>query len=186
MIETDGPGVVTLGEEDRALAVAAVRAVLRVANDDEDALIAAFVETALGLAEQFLGQMLIVRTLRVPVVGCAAWQRLAVAPVRAITGVETLAGVALRAEAFAVDIDAACEGWVRVVQADAAAQVAVVVSAGLATGWAGLPAPIRQGAILLAAYLFDERDVGRAPPVAVTALWRPFRRIALSQPVHAC
>lgn len=186
MIETDGPGAVTLGEEDRALAVAAVKAVLRVASTDEDALIAAFAETALGLAEQFLGQILIARTLRVAVEASAAWQPLAVAPVLAMMGVETLAGAALDAAAFAVDIDAAGEGWVRILQPDAGAHVAVVVRAGLATGWADLPAPIRQGVIVLAAYLFDERDTSAAPPAAVTALWRPFRRIALASPVRAC
>lgn len=93
MIETDGPGVVTLGEEDRALAVAAVKAVLRVASDDEDALIAAFAETALGLAEQFLGMVLIARGLRVPVAVPGAWHALGVAPVSAITGVETVAEI---------------------------------------------------------------------------------------------
>lgn len=192
MIETDGPGVATLSGEDRALAVAAVRAVLRVATEDEDALIAVFAETALGLAEQFLGQVLIARTLRVAVAATTAWQQLAVAPVRAITGIETVAGAALGADGFAVDIDAAGLGWVRLVRGDVVASVAgtgtvvAVASVGLATGWGDLPTPIRQGVVLLAAYLFDERDAGGAPPAAVTALWRPFRRIALSPPVHAC
>ena len=179
MIETDGPGVVTLGEDDQALAVAAVKAVLRLASDDEDALIAAFAETALGLAEQFLGMVLIARALRVPVAVRGAWHALGVAPVLA-------AGVALPSDGFAIDIDAAGEGWVRIVRAAGVRSVVVLARAGLAEGWAGLPAPIRQGVVLLAAHLFEQRDASVAPPSAITALWRPFRRIALCPTAHAC
>ena len=179
MIEDNGPGAVALGAEDRALAVAAVKAVLRVALSEEDQLIAAFAETALGLCEQFIGQVAIARTLRERVPVSAAWQRLGAGPVRAITGVETLAGVALAVDGYAIDVDAGGDGWVRVGDGGAARQVAAVFEAGLAEGWAGLPAPLRQGVVLLAAYLFDERDTSVAPPVAVTALWRPFRRMML-------
>lgn len=179
MIEDQGLGVVTLGAEDRALAVAAVKAMLRVQLTDEDALIAAFAESALGLCEQFIGQIAIRRTLRQPIPVRAGWQRLGAGPVRAIAGVETLGGVALAVAAYAIDVDAAGDGWVRVGDAGGDAQVVAVFEAGLAAGWNDLPAPLRQGVVLLAAYLFDERDASSAPPAAVTALWRPFRRMAL-------
>ncbi|TPG48296.1 phage gp6-like head-tail connector protein [Sphingomonas glacialis] len=42
--------------------MAAVKAVLRIASDDEDALIAAFAESALGLAEQFTAKVLSARS----------------------------------------------------------------------------------------------------------------------------
>lgn len=176
MIDDNGPGAVTLGAEDRALAVAAVKAVLRIASSDEDALIAAFAESALGLAEQFTATVLIVRTLRETLRVGAGWQRLGAAPVRAITVVETTDGSALAPTAFAIDIDAAGDGWVRVPDEKTAV---AVFEAGLAADWADLPAPLRQGVVLLAAYLFDARDTLGTPPAAVTALWRPFRRIAL-------
>lgn len=183
MIEDNGPGVVTLGEGDRALAVAAVKAVLRAGTSDEDDLVAAFAESALGLAEQFLGCVTIARTMREALsAGPAgpAWHRLGAAPVRAITGVETPDGVALAADAYAIDIDAAGAGWVRLTRAATPLrQVVAVFEAGLATGWADLPAGVRQGVVLLAAYLFDQRDAGGAPPAAITALWRPFRRMTL-------
>ncbi len=145
MIEDQGPGVVTLGAEDRALAVAAVKAVLRVQLTDEDALIAAFAESALGLCEQFIGQVAIRRTLRARMLVRAGWQRLGAGPVQAITGVETLGGVALAVEGYAIDVDAAGDGWVRVSDAGDDAQVVAVFEAGLASGWADLPAPLRQG-----------------------------------------
>ena len=179
MIEDNGPGAVTLGVGDRALAVAAAKGVLRVSLSDEDALIAAFAETALGLCEQFIGEVTIVRTLRDRLPVSTAWQRLAAGPVRSISGVETLAGVALPVDAYAIDVDAKGDGWVRVIDGADARQVVAVFEAGLAVDWSTLPAPLRQGVALLAAFLFDERDTSVAPPTAVTALWRPFRRIML-------
>lgn len=179
MIQDDEPGAVTLGTEDRALAVAAVKAVLRVGLADEDALIAAFAETALGLCEQFIGQVAIVRTLRDRMPVSAAWQRVGAGPVRAIAGVETLAGEPLAAEAYAIDVDASGNGWVQVSDGGGARLVVAVFDAGLAADWSGLPAPLRQGVVLLACHLFDERDASVAPPTAVTALWRPFRRMTL-------
>ncbi len=186
MIDNDGPGAVALGETDRALAVAAVKAVLRVASGDEDALIASFAESALGLAEQFTQQVLIARTMRDRMPVSAAWQRVGAGPVRAITGVETVAGTALAASAYAVDIDASGDGWVRTIDGGGQRQVVAVFTAGLAADWTGLPAPLRQGVVLLAAHLFDVRDDSAAPPTAVTALWRPFRRIALTARARAC
>ena len=186
MIDNNGPGAVALGTGDRALAVAAVKAVLRVSAADEDALIASFAESALGLAEQFTGQVLIARTMRDRMPVSAAWQRIGAGPVRAITGVEMLGGTMLAASAYAVDIDAAGDGWVRTLDAGGERQVVAVFDAGLAADWAGLPAPLRQGVVLLAAHLFDVRDESAAPPVAVTALWRPFRRMTLVAGARAC
>lgn len=184
MIEDNGPGVVTLGAGDRTLAVAAVKAVLRVASADEDDLIVAFAETALGLAERFLGQVTIRRTMRESFGVTGAWQRIGAAPVRAITQVETAAGVALAAATYAIDIDPQGEGWVRVSDGASGTRV-VVFDAGMASDWSGVPGPIRQGVVLLAAHLFDAREHATPPPLAVTALWRPFRRIPLLTGEHS-
>ena len=177
---------VTLETGDRAAALAEVKAMLRLVSVEEDALIAALAETALGLAEQFIGQALIARELRDVLPVSAAWQRLAYAPVRSIGAVAAVDGAALASEAYAIDIDAAGDGWVRVIDAGGAGRVAVTFVAGLADGWGAIPAPIRQGAVLLAAHLFTERDAASAVPAAVTALWRPFRRMALGLRVRAC
>lgn len=185
MIEHDGPGAVTLGAGDRALAVAAVKALLRVSATDEDALIAAFAETALGLAEQFIGQVTVARAMRETLPASAAWQSLGAVPVRSIAGVERSDGTPLAADCFAVDIDADGDGWVRLVAVGSERVVAVRFTAGMADDWAGLPMPLRQGVALLAAYLFDARDTAAPPPAAVTALWRPFRRIAFGETAHA-
>jgi uncharacterized phiE125 gp8 family phage protein len=177
---------VTLEAGDRTAALAEVKAMLRLVRVEEDALIAALAEAALGLAEQFIGQALIAREMRdvLPVSG--AWQRLACAPVRSIGAVAAVEGSALASEAYAIDIDAAGDGWVRVIDAGGAGRVAVTFVAGLADGWGAIPTPIRQGAVLLAAHLFTERDAASAVPAAVTALWRPSRRMALMRSARAC
>lgn len=189
MIEGDGPGVVTLGDADRARAVAAVKAALELSLDEHDALIAALAETALGLAEQFCGLALIARMVTVVLPAVCGWQRLPVAPVRAIGAVEAIAGGGtrspLRVGDYEIDIDARGEGWVRVHAAAGAARVAVPVTVGLADGWDGVAPPIRQGAVMLAAYLFSERDTTRPPPQAITALWRPYRGLSIAAGARA-
>lgn len=184
-IGSEGPGAVALGVEDRAAALADVKAMLRLVSDDEDALVVALAETALGLGEKFIGQILIARAMRDVLQASQAWQQLAATPVQAIGAVEAVGGAVLASAGYAIDIDAAGDGWVRVIDSGGAIRIGVTFTAGLATGWAGLPAPIRQGAVLLAAHLFTVRDAA-APPLAVTALWRPFRQIALTRRVRAC
>lgn len=179
MTVVNGLGAAALGGKDRVSAVAAIRAQLRVTGEEEDALIAGYAETALGVAEQFVAQALIAREASVVMEGRAAWQLLPVAPVSAITAV-VAAGTALPIADYAVDVDVDARGWVRV-----ARRASVTARVGLASEWATLPAAIRHGVVMLAAHLFEQRG-GEAPiPAAVTALWRPFRRVALMPAVHA-
>jgi hypothetical protein len=50
---------------------------------------------------------------------------------------------------------------------------------GGAATWAAVPPAVAQGVVMLAAYLFLRPDEDRAPPAAVAALWRPYRRIRI-------
>ncbi len=184
---TNGPGEMTLGPSDRAAAVAEVKGALRVALADDDALIAAFAEAALGLAERFIGRVLILRAVTQHMPGSRAWQALGATPVMAITSVSAIDGAAvtpLAVEDYAIDLDADANGWLRVT-ADPPPIVEVIYQAGWIASWPLIPAPVRQGVVLLAAHLYTERDAGQPPPAAVTALWRPFRRLALAQAVRA-
>ncbi len=139
--------------------------------------------TALALCEAFTGQALIARMWTDTLPAHAAWQRLVGAPVMTIDRVEGLNlsdnGFASPADTYAIDIDAAGEGWVRGSAAIAAGRLRVGYAAGLAAEWSGLPVPLTQGVVLLAAHLFEARASGGAPPAAVAALWRPWRRMRL-------
>lgn len=178
-----GAGVPAIGE-----AVAATRAFLRSSEAGEDAVLTRAAGAAFALAEAFIGAVPIVATHEevLPVDG--GWQRLTRAPVRAIAGVTGLpvgaAPFVLPVAAYAIDIDSAGNGWVRVIASGDAARVAVGYSAGLAADWAALPMGVAQGIVMLTAHLIDERGNGASPPAAVTALWRPWRRIALLHARH--
>ena len=157
MTEADyPPGVI-------AEAVAAARALLRLEGVGEEALLAATVVTALRLAEAFAGQRLIGRAFEDRVAADGAWHRLSAEPVTAITG-----------GAHATDIDADGIGWVR---ASGGGVVAVSYVAGLAGSWGAVPPPLAQGVAMLAAHLFEHRERDSAPPAAIAALWRPWRRV---------
>lgn len=150
----------------------AAKAHLRILGSDEDAVIAGFAASAMALCEAFTGQALIAREFAGMLAASPRWQALAVVPVAAIA----VAGVP--AEAVAIDVDAGGTGWVRVT-APGAARVAVTYTAGIAATWDQVPAPLAQGVVLLVAHLFGGRDGASAPPAAVSALWRPWRRLRL-------
>jgi uncharacterized phiE125 gp8 family phage protein len=160
-----------------AAACAAARLQLRIEGAGEDALLARHAETAFALCEAFTGRATIAREWTEPVAADGCWQALDMGPVLAITGV-----AGQPSDAYAIDIDASGDGWVRLGQGEPAV---VRFTAGLAADWETLPAPLAQGVVLLIAHLFEARADGAAPPAAVAALWRPWRRMRLDARVSA-
>jgi uncharacterized phiE125 gp8 family phage protein len=167
------------------IALAELKAFLRVSAGDEDALLAGLARGAADMCEAFTGRALIDRAVAEVLAASARWTRLGAAPVRSIEGVAALAqdGEAspLEAAAYAIDVDAAGDGWVRVLDAAGAKRVLVSYRAGMAAAPNGVPEALRHGIVRLAAHLYTHRDqAGQAgPPAAVTALWRPWRRLRL-------
>lgn len=161
----------------------AAKAHLRIADDSEDALIERQAACALALGEAFTGSAWIAREWQEMLPAARGWQRLGTAPVTAITAVEGVPAegpaFALPADSYAVDIDARGEGWVRVTAPGAAGRIRVTYGAGAAAGWGDLPPPLAQGAVVLAAHFLSGAIT--APPAAVTALWRPWRRTRLNR-----
>ncbi|HJT39807.1 MAG TPA: hypothetical protein VJ762_05690 [Sphingobium sp.] len=158
---------------------------LRITGSGEDALLESLLQSATGLCEQFVGQWLIVGAARETVRGDGSWQRLSARPVLAISGVDAVAadgGVqALASDAYAIDIDATGDGWVRARPGNGEPVLAVHYQAGMAEEADGLPEPIRQGIVRLAAEHFAARGGEVAsPPAVVGALWRPWRRMRLA------
>lgn len=169
-----------------AAALGEAKSYLRIVSSDEDALVARLMAGAAELCEQFTGQTLVARSFTETLAASAAWTRLGATPVRAIIALEAVppppqAAYAVAAGGWASDIDANGDGWVRVMDAGAAAaRIRASYQAGLAADWTGLPEALRQGIVRLAAHLYTHRDdEGAPPPAAVTALWRPWRRMRL-------
>lgn len=167
--------------------LAELKSFLRIAVSDEDALLAGLVRGAADMCEAFTGRALVERAVEEVLAAATQWTRLGAAPVRAVLGVDTLAGdgaaTPLAAAAYAVDIDAAGDGWVRLLAGGAAKRIRVSYLAGTASDPNGLPEALRHGIVRLAAHRYIHRDAaepgGAGPPAAVSALWRPWRRLRL-------
>lgn len=163
-----------------------VKAFVRIDHDADDAAIDTFLRSAAGLCEDFIGQMLIVRTVTDILSAWQAWQKLKRLPVQAIISFETVesdgSAALLAIEDYAIDIDSDGIGWVRLREESDASRIRVQYSCGLAADWDGIPAGLRQGIVRLAGYLYANRDGVDAigPPRAVTALWRPWRRMRVA------
>lgn len=168
-----------------AISVTEAQAFVRIETGEEEALLAGLVRTATSLCEAFLNQVLIARDFSETLAATSEWQRLSLAPVRSIGSAELIAadGSAspLSAGAYAIDIDAAGDGWFRLLDPGSARRVRVQGVAGLASAQNDVPEPIRQGVLRLVGHLFATRDGdGGEPPAAVTAMWRPYRRMRLA------
>jgi uncharacterized phiE125 gp8 family phage protein len=167
------------------VALAELKALLRVTVSDEDALLAGLARAAADICEAFTGRALIERGLEEELAARTAWARLGQSPVRAIDGVAALGedggATPLAASAYAIDIDAAGDGWVRLLDGGGAKKVRVAYRAGMAADPNGLPEALRHGIVRLAAHFYAARDRAEAgePPAAVTAIWRPWRRLRL-------
>lgn len=170
-----------------AASLAELKAYLRIGGSDEDAVLAGLLRSAASLCEQFIGQWLIARQARDRVIADRGWTRLAARPVIAIESVAKVdalgAETALDPQGYAIDIDGNGEGWVRIMAPDLhGGPVVVRYRAGMAQEMNGLPEPIRQGIVRLAADHHASRtgDGVSPPPAVVSALWRPWRRMRLA------
>jgi uncharacterized phiE125 gp8 family phage protein len=168
-----------------AESIAEAKAHLRLEGDGEDALIGRLIGAATALCESFTGTQLIARPVRETIPVGADWRRLSLTPVMSIDAVAILGAdgtsVTLPVDAYAIDIDANGDGWVRVKHPGSARRAMVQYRAGQAESWATLPETLRQGITRLAAHFYSHRDAAddAGPPAAVAALWRPWRRMRL-------
>ena len=168
--------IVTIGE---------AQAYVRIETGEEEAVLAGLIRTASALCEAFINQVVIARDFVLDLPASGAWERLPVTPVRSIAEVDAVSEdgsvVPLASAAYSVDIDSSGDGWVRALQTSGAKRLRASGAAGIADDENGVPEPIRQGVLRLVAHLFTTRDgEGGEPPAAVTALWRPYRRLRLA------
>jgi len=171
-----------MADNELPVSLAEAQAFARIETGEEEALLAGLIRSASGLCEAFTGQVLMARRFEEVLPAGGAWQRLGATPVRTIETVERLAAdgtaAALLPGEYEVDIDSRGDGWVKV---SGDGRVRVSGQAGLAGDANGVPEPLRQGIVRLTAHLYANRDgEGGEPPAAVTALWRPYRRMRLA------
>jgi uncharacterized phiE125 gp8 family phage protein len=168
-------------------ALAELKEWLGITTQQDDAPLGAVLKAALELCEDFTGRVPLACECEEQVAATRCWQRLATRPVQAITALSGIAldgsSVALPSTAYEFDLEADGAGLIRVLAPGEARRVAVRFTAGIAADWASLPETLRHGVIRLAAHQHrarEDADAGPVPPVAVTALWRPWRRMRLA------
>lgn len=174
-----------IGLAEPIVTMSEAQAFVRIETGEEEALLAGLIRTASALCEAFLNQVVIARDFSIDVPASGSWLRVPVTPVRAMTAVAAvdLTGVETPIDVggYTFDIDFAGDGWVRVGSPIDGSRVRVSGRAGMAESENGVPEPIRQGVLRLVAHLFTARDGNDGePPAAVTALWRPYRRMRLA------
>ncbi len=167
-------------------ALAELKHWLGITRPDDDVALTGLLETSLSLCEAFTGKTPLRQVVEEVIPLTAIWHELVSRPVR---GVETAALIApdgsrtvLNEADYALELGAAGDACARVLQPLTGRGVALRLEVGIADDWAGLPAPLRQGMIRLAAHHYRDRD-GKAsavPPPSVTALWRPWRSVRLA------
>lgn len=165
--------------------MAEAQAYVRIETGEEEALLAGLIRTSSALCEAFINQVVVARSFQCDLPASGRWERLPITPVRALSDVAAVAqdGVPtlISPSGYTLDIDFSGDGWVRVSPAAGSSRVRVSGTAGMAEDENSVPEPIRQGVLRLVGHLFTSRDeAGGEPPAAVTALWRPYRRMRLA------
>ncbi len=174
-------GIVAMDPPPPPVSIEEAKAFLRIASSEEDAVLAGLVRSAAELCESFTGRALVVRPVREIVAGTGRWIRLGAAPVQSIDAVIELGDGGERTPVpvgdHGVDVDAAGDGWVRL--PPGLKRVEVSYRAGLAGNPNEVPEALRQGIVRLAGHLYAHRGEAAegGAPAAVTALWRPWRRV---------
>jgi uncharacterized phiE125 gp8 family phage protein len=79
--------ILSRGASALAVSLAECKVYLRLERDDDDALLAGLIRTAMALCEAFTGQWLIVRDGEQRLALASHWQRISALPVVAITGI---------------------------------------------------------------------------------------------------
>ncbi|MEW4449672.1 phage head-tail connector protein [Qipengyuania sp. JC766] len=167
-------------------ALLSLRQWLAIHTDAQDALLESLLRAAADTCEAFTGVMPLAQACEAILPAQPGWQALPTAPVNAITAVSAVpaqsARFALSPADYEIDIDAHGTGRVRLLRPSGPPRIAVAFAAGLAPEWEALPDALRHGIVRLAGHLYRERDSGQdlPPPAAITALWRPWRRMRIA------
>jgi len=159
---------------------------LAITTPRDDAVLTSLLHGALDMCEAFTGQMPLEALCEEVLPASAFWQKLQTRPVQAVAGLEGLlpdgTRFAVAPKDHAIELDADGGARVRLLRQVGTGRLAARFTAGMTANWTALPDGLRQGILRLAAHHYTQRAAGgkdTAPPAAVAALWRPWRRLRL-------
>lgn len=159
---------------------------LGISRDSEDANLLMLLKASLEMCEGFLGQRPLIENCEEQADNNSGWISLSANPVKAIISIEKIAEDGARTPLdvgnYTQRICADGIGQFRLNGHQDANVLAVQFQAGIANDWASMPGALRHGIIRLAAFHYRERDSAKTidPPVSVTALWRPWRKVRIT------
>jgi len=163
---------------------------LGISRPNEDSQLTDLLGASLAMCEAFTGQTPVEQDIEESVPATIGRHQLSTRPARSVVSVQAIAPNGMRtlmsADAYETQIDASGRLCIHISWLPAGLpdkeSVVVTLRAGIATDWATLPGPLKQGIIRLAAFHYRDRETGRdaTPPVSVTALWRPWRVLRLA------
>ncbi len=158
---------------------------LRITLSHEDAKLYSLLRASLDICANFIGASPLLRKTIEEMPVSKDWQYLSKSPVVMIESVMGLTAlgdvIALPIQNYAIDINAQSKGRVLVHNGQNHPRIRVSYSAGLSKNWDMLPDQLRSGIIRLAAHIYSNRNLDESaqPPVAIAALWQPYRRMRL-------
>ena len=164
-------------------ALAELKHWLGISRPNDDETLVQLIHASLSLCEAFTGKAPLHQSVEETIPLTSTWHELVSRPVREITGAALIAADGAREEisipAEALEWRLAASGCVRLLHPLEGQGLVLQLVVGIAPDWSGLPAPLRQGIIRLAAHNFRDREgsAGVVPPASVTALWRPWREV---------
>lgn len=186
VLQLEGPAV-------EPVSVSEARAYLRLDGTEDDAALAAFLKAARELCEAFTGLVLIATRFQetqafvtlpgTPVPWTASRTvRLSKRPLRQVAALTLISADGTRTPLSPTDytVEEDPHGAARLRMTflpPAGARVEADYWAGLGADWNTVPEALRTGILRLAAHLYAHRDnpADSGPPLAVAALWRPYR-----------
>jgi uncharacterized phiE125 gp8 family phage protein len=169
-----------------APALAELKHWLGISRPDDDAALTGLLQTSLTICEAFTGKTPLLQVVEETIALVSGWQELVSRPVRALNAAALMAADGSRSPLAVLDdalewriAGSACVQLRRPFEGQG---IALQLTVGIADDWDGLPPPIKQGIIRLAAHHYRDRDskAGAVPPASVTALWRPWRSVRLA------
>ena len=158
---------------------------LGISRDAENPLLIGLLQTSLEFCEAFTGHIPLEVICEETLPASRQWIRLSAGPVRAITAIDLVGPDNIRSNLpisdYELEIDSDATGSVRLRTITGSDLIVAVYVAGLAANWSALPTSLKHGIIRLAAHYYQTRDKtdDDAPPAAVTALLRPWKKVRL-------
>lgn len=159
---------------------------LGISRSDQDHILVNLLRASLAMCEAFIGQVPLAQETEERLPSKTGQHELVSRPVREVLSTEQVDAegerIGLDPDLFEYAISTQGEATLSLRSSVEAVAVITRARTGIASNWAELPTPLKQGVIRLAAYHYRDRDSADnpAPPASVAALWRPWRRLGIA------